>query len=371
MVSHGIERVSWNTFKAFKLINEFDFQRNLSDEHVLEIIKGQKEYKEKYGDYLLPTPLIIGILDDKKYLIDGCHRYEFLKRINDDSIRFYMHEIIIKDKEHLHQLWLLINKNLPVQIFSEKYESNTFSSNIEKEINKVYFSYVKVSKSPQKPNINLSAFKSQIMESELPELINYDVKIFMKLLSKFNEEVKKMIEGQNKKLIDATLITEFNSCKNKSATNPLFWRLFKNPEECLVLLHQKKKIEEIVELDKSFSCKIPKSIREKVWEKCAGKSTTTTCRLKDCDNQLERDRNWHCSHIMSVYHGGTLDINNLTVLCRDCNLRIGKNNMKEEDIKPNHSNPIATVINPIATIAASSSNISKIKKERGKGKTKK
>ena len=72
---------------------------------------------------------------------------------------------------------------------------------------------------------------------------------------------------------------------------------------------------------KYVKTKINKILREAVWKKCNG-----MCKI--CSKViLDKTNDYHCGHIKSEYNGGKTEINNLTVLCRSCNLSLGANDI--------------------------------------------
>jgi hypothetical protein len=67
--------------------------------------------------------------------------------------------------------------------------------------------------------------------------------------------------------------------------------------------------------------KINKILRDKVW-----KTHGNICRL--CNKQIiDKENDYHCSHIKSEYNGGKTELNNLIVLCKKCNLELGANDI--------------------------------------------
>ncbi len=68
-------------FQYIKDIENWIQQRALTESLVNEIIEKQEEYKSLYGDYIFPGSIVIAILDNKRYIIDGQHRIEAIKRL--------------------------------------------------------------------------------------------------------------------------------------------------------------------------------------------------------------------------------------------------------------------------------------------------
>jgi hypothetical protein len=67
--------------------------------------------------------------------------------------------------------------------------------------------------------------------------------------------------------------------------------------------------------------KINKVLREQVWKRDKG-----TCKL--CHKMItDKENEYHCSHIISEYNNGLTELKNLCVLCKQCNLQLGSNNI--------------------------------------------
>lgn len=72
---------------------------------------------------------------------------------------------------------------------------------------------------------------------------------------------------------------------------------------------------------------IPKSLRNRVWnERISDYDVEGKCKV--CLGRVTKD-NFECSHIISEANGGTVDVNNLTVLCSTCNKSVGSRNLDE------------------------------------------
>jgi 5-methylcytosine-specific restriction endonuclease McrA len=67
---------------------------------------------------------------------------------------------------------------------------------------------------------------------------------------------------------------------------------------------------------------IPKAIREQVWLEYVGKKFETKCKVYWCKNKINCF-NFDCGHNLPESKGGTLAINNLRPICRNCNLSMG------------------------------------------------
>ena len=77
--------------------------------------------------------------------------------------------------------------------------------------------------------------------------------------------------------------------------------------------------------------KISSILKKTVWKKYFGDdSITGKCMFEGCNNILSLNviNSWHCGHILSVYNGGTNDLNNIKPICPECNANMGSCNWK-------------------------------------------
>lgn len=71
---------------------------------------------------------------------------------------------------------------------------------------------------------------------------------------------------------------------------------------------------------------IPQALREQVWRAHFNDKIDGSCNI--C-NKLISVTNFDCSHIISEFNGGDLNLNNLIPLCKKCNTSMGTNNYEE------------------------------------------
>ena len=64
---------------------------------------------------------------------------------------------------------------------------------------------------------------------------------------------------------------------------------------------------------------IPKAVREQVWLKHFGKKFEHKCYINWCTNIISVF-DYHCGHDIPHSQGGSIDLNNLYPICKQCNL---------------------------------------------------
>ena len=109
-------------------------QRVLDKEHFSELLKYQKEYYIKYGEFFFTNPITLCKLDNKEYIIDGQHRLACIEKLRDDKypiFNIFLITINVDDQSELEEKYISINKNNPVQLFSDIKVYKVFYKKIE------------------------------------------------------------------------------------------------------------------------------------------------------------------------------------------------------------------------------------------------
>ena len=71
--------------------------------------------------------------------------------------------------------------------------------------------------------------------------------------------------------------------------------------------------------------KIPKKVRQDVFEKRNGKNYNGKCYV--CDKDIDIF-NFHVGHVQSIFNGGSDNLDNLEPICPGCNYSMGKENLE-------------------------------------------
>ena len=82
LIKNTMSKINRKVIMASELIKSKDkfrlpeCQRNLDNDQVNKMLSYQTQYFKKYNEYFFPTPIVIGIVDNNYYVIDGQHRCE-------------------------------------------------------------------------------------------------------------------------------------------------------------------------------------------------------------------------------------------------------------------------------------------------------
>jgi hypothetical protein len=319
-IFHNFDKSSWESFLNDNKITYMEYQRSVDHNHVEEIVKYLKSYEN--GDASFISPIVLGKLDNKYYIIDGQHRINALKNFS-DNYSLMVNLIFLKDHSDLNYKLKLVNSNKPyIQI-----ETNHIK-NIEEFLLTTYKEYIKKSEKPLCPHININNI--------VKKLNNYTEITFNTFLQKF-EELEVFLKENYKCLGIST--TDFKKCF-KNNTNPFYCGSMKNNtwlDAIIIAVESNSNISSIDFSKYPFTkkrTKIPITHRKKLWE-TQSNNLNSTCYI--CENSISF-HTFECGHIIPVFKGGNNSIENMKCICRDCNRDCGIMNLDKYKLLVNNYN---------------------------------
>lgn len=317
-------------------------QRIRDDNKVKEIIELQDLYKKKHGHFNFLGSINIHECGEKYYLVDGQHRFAAMKKLFNnhgyDDLSVVIELTRVENIEELKYNYSMVNKNTELPEFPDDIDKN-----IPEKVAQYFFMEYPDIWTTKKRNI-----RPRLNKNNFQEAIGY-------LLSKINKNYKQL----NKEMCDVedlkNMILEKNNkmsnwhveIYNKNIRKLKSWP--KHLEEC-----HKNKIylgmynhtneeygyEWIKEIVKDYTGeilkkaprknkkkKIPKNLRNEVWNKYNNeKSTMAKCYCCDIE-ALHITKSWHCGHVIAEHNGGNLTVENLRPVCGSCNSSMGTQNL--------------------------------------------
>jgi len=79
---------------------------------------------------------------------------------------------------------------------------------------------------------------------------------------------------------------------------------------------------------KQAKSKVPKALREAVWNTYVGNSVGEV-KCHCCTVNMMTQMNFHCGHVTAFANGGLTTLDNLRPICSSCNLSMGTENLLE------------------------------------------
>jgi hypothetical protein len=306
------------------------FQRQLDEKRVLDILEYQKMmylrknrvenvnpiYLTYYESHNRPNPFEI---------IDGQHRYYSFQKLFQEIKNFKIEYkiIICEDDNESYSYFNLINLSKPLILHRNRKESEEMKKLLD-HIKIKYKKYIKNSKNPRLPNMNLDELESNLRKLGL---IRKCIEREIDVLSSFESlnDFYKEIEEKNPEKWG-----EWGVSHHTDIEEPKFYfGLYKNFEW---ICHWLKHIVENKEFN-SFphsSCisteRITKKLRKELWKKHFGEMREGMCCI--CEEKITED-NFHSGHIIARAKGGETKLNNLKPICQTCNQDMKIENMDE------------------------------------------
>jgi len=294
-----------------------DCQRSIMQEHVMEIVNFQKEYFSKKYHYIFLNCIQFCIVLGVWYCVDGQHRYEALKELNDlEDWTIDIEVTHCKTKEEMHDIFRILNTNTPVPEFL-KSEDVSLSSGLKKYILERYAKYISPSRKPNRPNIQIDIFLDGLFNQRPPQTLSLLIDWFEE---KNAEHCEYLTNSTNELCINAL------EKINKTV------RVRGEPKN-VTLRSEPKFYLGCYWLDK-IPNKILKTTRDTCWKdwhiECRANNKTNgfeaPCYV--CEKMLDHT-SFEAGHIQPHTKGGLNTLDNLRPVCSACNKTMGTMNMDE------------------------------------------
>lgn len=321
--------------KIVSLLNDNElhkpkFQIDLDEDKIDEMCKSYK----KNPDYLIfKNKIILGVIVNKfseseinykMYVIDGQHRLEMVKKLNDedinDSLTFCYYETNT-DKE-MKQLFIEINKDS--QKNSKYVALDDFKQSIYDEFKMYLYKEKSLYFYPKKKEASKLFSISEILE----KIIEKKYMDNFKSLDEIIEDLENKNKNFYKKIDYKEYLIEDSSSfytEEKTAIDNGYIVGLKN-NNFLEFLFNKDEIPD--HKFKKQKDKISPKLRILVWTFWYKEKLNGKCPL--CTETIKIGRNgFHCGHIISEANGGETILENLRPLCSTCNTKMSSMNWNE------------------------------------------
>lgn len=324
-----IENCSWNQLFDCDNIEIPDFQRILDINKVNQIVEFQKNNYIKENKYKYFGVITICICDDKKYLIDGQHRYYSMKKLYET----YKHNsncnieyITVSHLNDVNQYYEIINKNTPLPDYKFTKENKTLLENVCLYFQEKYPDIWSKTQRSRRPCIFFNSFQESL--GFIKENINIETKEeFIKIIEDKNESYKNLKKEDFKNINDNML----NKAKERNFYLGLFTFDINEPygflwAKNIVEYYSNIKIQKTYK--KVTKKTISKALKLKIWEKYIGSNNGEVLCIV-CQNTKINMMNFDCGHIIPESKGGETNEDNLLPICSLCNKSMSVKNMDD------------------------------------------
>ena len=284
-----------------------------------------------YPSYLrFKNRIVIGILNDTWYIIDGQHRIEMAKSLfekniqdelifcwytchNEDDMRYLFNSINQDSTKNQFYIQQSNFDQMNINEFTKKLKEYHFDSFVNKRSMK---GYIKSIEELRDDLIKINFFKNQNNIQNLYQT-------FIQKNNEFFEIVRFKIELENNP--DNFYKTEIKHIENGI--------IFSLKQTNFIQWLQNSTLDPI-HINKKGKKRITKKLRDQCWIQEFNNNDTGICPISTCSIQIHKNSkpiNWHTGHIISEYNGGPTEGYNLRPICEKCNLDMGTQNWNDYD----------------------------------------
>tara|TARA_B100000963_G_C22598319_1_gene658978 strand:+ start:248 stop:1354 length:1107 start_codon:yes stop_codon:yes gene_type:complete len=327
-----IETCKWSELFRYSNVEIPDFQRILDRDKVKQIVEYQKNNYMKENKYKYFGVITFCICDDKKYLIDGQHRYFSMKKLYHD----YGHDsscnveyIQVNNLNEVNQYYEIINKNTPLPDYKFTKEDKTIIERVCIHFQEKYPYIWSKNERSRRPHIYFNSFQESLIF--IKNYMNFDP--VFSTAEKFIEKIEEKNESYKKLKKD-----DFKNVNEKMLEKAKEWNFYLglfvvDLNEDYRFLWAKQIVEywgnlKIEKTNKNKTAKksISKALKSKLWNKYIGsKNGEALCIV--CHNNKINMMNFECGHIIPESKGGETNEDNLLPICSLCNKSMTTQNM--------------------------------------------
>jgi len=300
-------RISNNTYFYFEKFSDFLNKnpeiplcnRDYIDERVNEFYTKLINYNNEFSDGTIPYLNVIhtAFLNNKLYICDGQHRYYALKKFYDEIKLDFEFAYVMKvcdSKEELRGYFRDLNNIFILHEIILEDDKIDLLERIKVYMKNKYTKHISQSAHPRFPNINID----QLVHYLLNSFSNHNYTNIINKMESLNARIRDECSLANKEYYDI--------CMKKQG---FFIGYLFIKTEC----ENKRK-------------NIPQTVRNSLWSKSYNDNINGKCYV--CNGSITI-HTFHAGHKMSVKNGGTNNIANLEILCPNCNLSMGTQDLEE------------------------------------------
>lgn len=309
---YNFDKNGWEEFLKHNVLSYMNFQRAIDYNHVDEIVTYLNSSSDEIPCFL--TTIVIGLLNNKYYIIDGQHRICALKKFK-NKYSIIINLVILRDEDDLNFHLKIVNCNKPYT----QVETNDIKQ-IEQFFLTNYKEYIKNTNKPRCPHINTNNIVKILNKHN--SSITFDI-----FLQKFKELESFLVKNHTNIGIFNTDVKQY--FRNKK--EPFYCGIMKNNtwlDAIIISIECDIKISSLDFTKFPFIKKRDKiaiSDKNKLWKQY---NNTLEGKCYICNENITYNT-FECGHIVPVFKGGTNSLSNMKCICRDCNKDCGIMNLEE------------------------------------------
>ena len=288
-------------FLKLNLIVHSKIQRLLNDSHIENLTKKIQNNPQ------FITPFYIGILNNKKYILDGQHRFYIIKNLKsllNNDLKLNIIYSNFTNENEMFNYFNIINDNLNINI-NKKLNKNQIIEETKKLLFFKYKYYFKLHKRIRKPYIDQEIFDNH--------LNNYYESFNINNSEELINKIEKLNQKYHYKYIDQENVSGLSTIRKQNL--PFYLGIEK---EWYNFLN--------IDINSDYIKKRPhisKNLRIKIWKEKIGNKESICI----CCKEMITERNFHLGHIIPFSLGGLTNSYNLHPICGNCNTSMSDKNM--------------------------------------------
>lgn len=303
-------------------------QRELDQDRVDEIVTYHRNLLVEQGEICFINCITLCRACDKLYLVDGQHRYEAMKRLEQlaPDCNVHIEEIdLSRTSLTIYQVFALINKAVPVP----EYVIETMSDQVRRDVMDVvkshmrglYKAYDSKATNPRRPNLKLDTLVKVVCDNTILPKLNTDPQRIVDMVKWVNAQLSTLVDVPPKKASNAE-VCYIGMCPDwqESFTSWALNHYCCNPKIPIpsIRLYPKRP---------SSKRKIPAAIKKAVWLSIFPGKLKGECLL--CRGELDA-MDFEAGHIVPESKmGGDIAVKNLVPMCGKCNKSVGSRHLEE------------------------------------------
>ena len=315
------------------------FQRLEDKEHIDTIYQGIESYYRQFNEIFLPNTISVAKLNEnsKFIVLDGQHRLKALVCLSETfpetgTIQIRTDVYTVSSLDEARDIYTIINSSKKVELYTGNLEPYIIPK-IQKYFIDRFEKYCKKSVNPIRLNINIDTLAKKIQGYDLIVKTGVEIDTTDKLIDTIKQLNQYYSEQTIDTLVSYGLKTSLIQDLKNNRENCFYLGLYKRYEWIQRIIDYYRGIE-FEDQDHSISeqnvkiqrKKIPKRLRDKVWNKRVDNKLRGQCFC--CMKDISYN-DFDCGHIVSVKELGKDELDNLEAVCRICNLDMGTMNMNK------------------------------------------
>ena len=315
-------------------------QRITIPEKITEIVTFQENNfkSNKCFNFLGSININCCVADNKNYLIDGQHRYNAMKRLQNKG---YKNELVkiemveVKSYNEVISNYNLLNKNTPLPEFS-----NEINEDIPKKafisLRNEFPNIWKTSKRPKKPYLNQNDFQEALgfitlkLNENLPCDITSDE--LVQYIKEKNDKLKIWPVESYEKIRKGV---KWNQYKNIADEHGFYMGMYPSINQDYVYDWVSDLIMDMTgvaptkkKAPRKKKKVIPKQKRDESWKRWIGDQHGVS-KCYCCRVEKIKMNHFECGHVQSEATGGSLQVDNFRPVCKKCNQTMGTKHMRD------------------------------------------